>query len=179
MYYVPNLKRTILSMGQLMVHFGGLAELVKKEMVRGLPTVEFEKKFCEECVLGKHPRTSFPRTTEYRANEQLRLIHIDICGPITPKSFSGKRYFISFIDDFSRKTWVYFLKEKSEVFQVFKRFKAMVEKETGMPIKSVRSNRGGEFISSELMKYCGEQGIRRFLTAPYSPQQNGVVERKN
>ena len=141
------------------LHFGGLAELVKKEMVRGLPTVEFEKKFCEECVLGKHPRTSFSRTAEYRAKEQLGLIHTDICGPITPESFSGKRYFISFIDDFSRKTWVYFLKEKSEVFQVFKRFKAMVEKETGMPIKSVRSDRGGEFISSELMKYCEkEQG---------------------
>jgi len=161
------------------LHFGGLAELVKKEMVRGLPTVEFEKKFCEECVLGKHPRTSFLRTAEYRAKEQLRLIHIDICGPITIESFSGKRYFISFIDDFSRKTWVYFLKEKSEVFQVLKRFKAMVEKETSMPIKSVRSDRGGEFISFELMKYCEEQRIRRFLTAPYSPQQNGVAESKN
>jgi len=108
--------------------------------------VEFEKKFCEECVLRKHPRTSFSRTAEYRAKEQLRLIHTDICGPITHESYSGKRYFIYFIDDFSRKTWVYFLKEKSEVFQVFKRFKAMVEKEIDMPIKSVRSDRGGEFI---------------------------------
>ena len=86
------------------LHFGGLAELVKKEMVRGLPTVEFEKKFFEECMLGKHIRTSFPRTAEYWAKEQLRLIHINICGPITPESFSGKRYFISFIDYFSRKT---------------------------------------------------------------------------
>ena len=154
--------------------FGGLAKLVKKEMVRGLPTMKFEKKFCEECVLGKHPRTSFSRTAEYRAKEQLRLIHIDIYRPITPKFFSVERYFISFIDDFSRKTWVYFLKEKSEVFQVFKRFKAMVEKETNMHIKYVKSNRGGE-----LLKYCEEQRIRRFLTTPYSPQQNGVAERKN
>ena len=61
--------------------------------------------------------------------EQLRLILTDICGQITPESFSGKMYFISFIDVFSRKTWVYFFKEKSEMFQVFKRFKAMVEKE--------------------------------------------------
>jgi len=122
------------------LHFGGLAELVKKEMVRGLPTVEFEMKFCEECLIGKHPRTLFPRTAEYRAKEQLILINTDICGLITSESFSGKRYFISFIDDFSRKTWVYFLKEKCEVFQVFKRFKAMVEKETVMPIKSVRSD---------------------------------------
>jgi len=90
------------------LHFGGLAKLVKKMMVRGLPTVEFEKKFCEECVLEKHPRTSFSRTVEYRAKEQLRLIHTNICGLITLESFSGKMYFISFIDDFSRKTWVYF-----------------------------------------------------------------------
>ena len=75
------------------LHFDGLAELVKKEMVQGLPTVEFEKKFCEECVLGKHPRTSFPRTAEYWAKEQLKLIHTDICGPITPESFSGKKVF--------------------------------------------------------------------------------------
>jgi len=161
------------------LHFGGLVELVKKEMVQGLLTVEFEKKFCEKSIFGKHLRTSFPSTAEYQAKEQLRLIHTDICGTITPESFSGKRYFISVIDDFSRKIWVYFLKEKSEVFQVFKKFKERVEKEIDMPIKSVRSGRGGEFISSELMKYCEEQGIRKFLTAPYSPHQNGVAERKN
>ena len=66
--------------------------------------MEFEKKFCEECVLGKHLRTSFSRTVEYQAKEQLKLIHTDICGSITPESFSGKRYLNSFIDDFSRKT---------------------------------------------------------------------------
>ena len=102
-----------------------------------------------------------------------------MCGPITPESFSGKRYFISFVDDFSRKTWVYFLKEKSEVFKVFKKFRVMVEKETNKHIKAVRSDRGGEFTSTEFMKYCDEHGIRRFLTASYSPQQNGVAERKN
>ena len=85
------------------LHFGGLVELVKKEMVQGLLTVEFEKKFCEKSIFGKHLRTSFPSTAEYQAKEQLRLIHTDICGTITPESFSGKRYFISFINDFSRK----------------------------------------------------------------------------
>ena len=70
--------------------------------------MEFEKKFCEKCVLEKLPRTSFPRTAEYRAKEQLRLIHTNICGPITLESFSGKKYFISFIDDFSRITLLYF-----------------------------------------------------------------------
>ena len=78
-----------------------------------------------------------------------------------------------------KKTWVYLLKEKSKAFEVFKKFKVMVEKATSRQIKYVRSDRGGEYTSTNFMKYCEEQGIRRFLTAPYSPQQNGVPERKN
>lgn len=128
---------------------------------------------------GKHARASFQKKAKYQAKHPLELIHTDICGPIIPESFSGKRYFISFIDDFSRKTWVYFLKEKSETFEVFKKFKMMVEKATGRHIKSVRSDRGGEYTSTAFMDYCEEHGIRRFLTASYSPQQNGVAERKN
>ena len=92
--------------------------------------MDYKGKFCEECVLSKHVRTSFPKKAQYSAKKPLKLIHIDICGPITPKSFSGKRYFITFIDDFSQKTWVYFLKEKSEAFEVLKKFKVMVEKKT-------------------------------------------------
>jgi GAG-pre-integrase domain len=119
------------------LHHGGLKELAKKNMMHGLPDMDYEVKFCEECVLGKQTRTSFQKKAEYRAKHTLELIHTDICGPITPESFSGKRYFISFIDDFSRKTWVYFLKEKSEAFEVFKKFKVMVEKVTGRHIKTV------------------------------------------
>jgi len=86
------------------LHFGRLTELVQKEMVRGLPNKEFKKNFFENCVLGKHQRASFPKTIEYQVKEQLGLVHTDVCGPITPVSFSGKRYFLTFIDDFSRKT---------------------------------------------------------------------------
>lgn len=161
------------------LNFEGLAELSRKELVHGLRGVEFDKKFCEACVLEKHSRTSFPSSSEYKAKEQLGLIHTDLCGPISSASFSGKKYFISFIDDFSRKTWVYFLQEKSKAFEAFKRFKVMVEKETNKQIKALRSDRGGEFTSAEFMEYCEEQGTKRFLTAPYSPQQNGVAERKN
>nr|KYP31898.1 Retrovirus-related Pol polyprotein from transposon TNT 1-94 [Cajanus cajan] len=161
------------------LHFGGLTELVKKEMVFGLPSMEFEKIFCEDCVIGKHARTSFPRNSEYQAKEQLGLVHTDLCGPITPESFSGKRFFVSFIDNFSRKTCVYFLKEKAEVFEIFKKFRALVEKETGKVIKAFQFDRGGEFTSAMFARYYEEHGVRQFLTAPYSPQQNGVTERKN
>ncbi|CAJ2652499.1 unnamed protein product [Trifolium pratense] len=161
------------------LHHTGLKRLAEKNMVHGLLDMDYEGKFCEECVLSKQTRTSFQKKAEYQAKHILELIHTDICGPITPESFSGKRYFITFIDDFSRKTWVYFLKEKSEEFEVFKKFKVMVEKPTDRHIKAVRSDRGGEYTSTAFMKYCEDLGIRRFLTAPYSPQQNGVAERKN
>ena len=147
-------------------------------MVHGLPNMDFEGKFCEECMLKKHARNSIQKKAEFWAKQPLELIYTDTCGPITPESFSRKRHFISFIDDYSRKTWVYILKEKSEAFEVFKKFKVMVEKATGRHIKAVRSDRGGENTSTAFMMYYEEQGIRRFLTATYTPQQNGVVERE-
>ena len=147
-------------------------------MVHGLPNMDFEGKFCEECVLNKHG-TSIQKKAEFWTKQPLKLIHTDICGPITLKSFSGKRYFIFFIIDYLRKTWAYLMKEKSEAFEVFKRFEVMVEKATGRHIKAVQSDRGGEYTSTAFMEYCEEQRIRRFLTASYTPQQNGVAERKN
>ena len=87
-------------------------------------------------------------------------------GPIKPRSNRNKRYFPSFIDDFTRKTWIYFLHEKSKAFAMFRTFKPCVD-------------RGGELTSNEFKEFCKVQGISRQLTAPYTPQQNGVVEREN
>ena len=109
----------------------------------------------------------------------LELVHSDLCGLIKPTSNGGKRYFISFIDDFSRKTWVYFLQEKSEAFTAFQMFKALVEREADSQIKILRTDRGGEFNSQEFGSFCKNHGIRKQLTAAYTPQQNGVCERKN
>jgi len=150
-YYVPDLKSNILSMGQLKdkndqvianvemtknrifkldlknvqekclqvntkdkawlwhlrfrhLHYGALNKLAKNKMVHGFPNMDYIKKFCEDCVLGKQARTTFQKKAEYHARRYLKLIHTDICGPITPKSFSEKRYFITFIDDYIRKT---------------------------------------------------------------------------
>ncbi|KAK2411591.1 putative mitochondrial protein [Trifolium repens] len=161
------------------LNFGGLELLSKKEMVRGLPNINHPNQVCEGCLLGKQFKMSFPKESSSRAQKPLELIHTDVCGPIKPRSLGKSNYFLLFIDDYSRKTWVYFLKEKSEVFENFKKFKAQVEKESGLIIKSVRSDRGGEFTSKEFLKYCEDNGIRRQLTVPRSPQQNGVAERKN
>ena len=109
----------------------------------------------------------------------LELIHADICGPIDPISNSGKRYILCFIDDYSRKVWVYLLLEKSEALECFKSFKKMVEKEAERSIKCLRTDRGGEFVSSNFKAFCEEEGIKRQLTTAYTPHQNGVAERKN
>ena len=145
----------------------------------GLPQINCPSQVCEECVVGKHNRDRFPTGKAWRARNPLELIHSDICGPINPVSNGKKRYFISFIDDFSRKTWVYFLQEKSEALPAFKSFKALAENETGRTIKILRSDRGGEYNSKDFESFCALHGIRRQLTTAYTPQQNGVSERKN
>jgi transposase InsO family protein len=97
-------------------------------------------------------------------------------------SIGGKyRYYISFIDDFSRKTWIYFLKGKTseEVLRKFQEFKVLVENQSGKKIKVLRSDNGGEYTSHAFKKFCAGAGIKRELTVPYTPQQNGVSERKN
>ena len=161
------------------LNYKALNTLSCKEMVVGLPTLEHPQKTCLTCLIRKQTWRSFPNKNSWKASRQLQLVHSDICGPIQPTSNSSKRYFLSFIDDFARKTWVYFLHEKSEALAVFKKFKARVEKETGTSITCLRTDRGGEFLSREFEVFCQTQGIRRQLTTSYTPKQNGVAERKN
>jgi hypothetical protein len=94
-------------------------------------------------------------------------------------SVGGNRYFITFIDDYSRMCWVYFLRNKSGALNVFKKFKAFVELQSGHKLKKLRSDRGGEYTSKEFEEFCEKQGMERQLTVAYSPQQNGVAERRN
>ncbi|CAL2236277.1 unnamed protein product [Prunus armeniaca] len=153
--------------------------LANQDMVHGLPSLEKDFAVCEGCKLGKQHRDSFPAESTWRAQFPLELVHTDICGPMQIASMSGNRYFLLFIDDYTRMAWVYFLRNKSNTFECFKKFKAMTELQSGHKVKSLRSDRGGEFMSNEFLAYCSEAGIQRQLTVAYSPQQNGVVERKN
>lgn len=107
------------------------------------------------------------------------LVHSDVYSPNEVASLGGKRYLVTFIDDFSRYTVVYFLKEKSEVEEHLKIYVAMVKNKFGVKPKVIRSDRGGEYICGENDYYLKLEGISVQLTSGYSPQQNGVAERKN
>ena len=95
------------------------------------------------------------------------------------KSVGNSRYYVTFIDDSTRKVWVYFLKNKSDVFSVFKRWKTEVENQTGLKVKSLKSDNGGENDSQEFKDFCSKHGIRTIKTIPETPEQNGVAERMN
>jgi hypothetical protein len=105
------------------------------------------------------------------------LIHSDVPASIT--SFNGYRYYILFVDDYTRFNWLYLLKQKSDVFTTFKNFKATVENEFSKQIKFLRTNCGGEYTSNEFNAFCASNGITYHLSCPHTPQQNGIVERKH
>ncbi|KAI3721795.1 hypothetical protein L2E82_32813 [Cichorium intybus] len=161
------------------LHIQGLQLLKNKQMVDDLPVIKSLEKVCESCMAGKQSRKSFPVEKAKRADDILEIVHADLWGPMRTESLAGSKYFLLFTDDFSRMSWVYFLKYKSESFEYFRKFKALVEKQSGKALKVLRTDRGGEFTSKEFDAFCDEQGIKRQLTAPYTPEQNGVAERKN
>lgn len=150
----------------------------RKDMVQGLPTLKNENISCDGCALGKQHRSEFPINSNQRKRSILELVHTYVCGPMQTKSLGGASYFLIFTDDCSRYTWVYLLRNKSEVFECFKEFKVMVEKQTAHNIKILRSDQGGEYTSDNFVKYCKDNGVIKQYTVPHSPEQNGVVERK-
>jgi hypothetical protein len=106
-------------------------------------------------------------------------VHSNVCGPMSSTSLTGCEYFVTFIDDFSRKNWIYFMKTKDEVFSRFQEFKALVENAIRRNINVLRLDNGGEYIGKAFKEFCAQEGIKKELTVPYNPQQNGVAERKN
>lgn len=148
-------------MGHL--HHGALRIL--KKIVTGVPKLSTKPDdVYKGCVMGKYARSN------NRAKSVLGLIQSDICGPMSTRALSGAKYFVTFIDDHSRKTWIYFLKTKDEVFDQFKEFKALVENLIGKRIKTLRSNNVGEYIDKDFIEFYAREGIKREWTAPYNPE---------
>ncbi|GJU37351.1 retrotransposon protein, putative, ty1-copia subclass [Tanacetum coccineum] len=136
----------------------------------------FEK--CVPCMSGKMARKPYTHQVE-RAKDLLGLIHTDVCGPFKITSRQGASYFVTFTDDFSRYGYVYLLKHKHEVFETFKVFQKEVENQLGKTIKLLRSDRGGEYMSQEFLDHLKDYGIITHRSPLYTPQHNGVSERRN
>ena len=161
------------------LNFKDLNLIHAKDIVTGLPQVRIPKSVCDHCMISKQTRASFSNYTPTRANDLLHVVYSDVCGPFEVLSLGGKRFFVSFVDEFSRKMWTYLLKVKSEVFENLKKFTAMTEKQSRKKLKILRTNGGGKFNSIEIEAFCTDKGILHEVTAPYTPQHNGVVERRN
>jgi transposase InsO family protein len=156
------------------INYKALPYICKEFM--GLPKLKVDHEgVCNGCAQGKNIKNPFPKRHN-KAEGVLELIHSEVSGPMPSSSISGYVYYVSFIDDYSRNTWVYFLKSKDEVFSKFKEFKALMENISEKNIKILRLDNGGEYTSKEFMNFCKYVGIKRELTTPYNPQQNGVAK---
>lgn len=157
-----------------------ISKISKNHIVDGLPNIVFEKdKICDACQMGKQVKNSFHSKKHISTTRPLQLLHMDLFGPSRTASLNGKHYAFVIVDDFSRFTWVLFLAFKDETLKVFKNFCKKVQNELGSSIVSIRSDHGGEFDNIELEKFCNKNGFDHNFSAPRTPQQNGVVERKN
>jgi len=157
-----------------------ISKISKLDLVRGLSKINFEKdKVCEAFVKGKQVKSSFHPKDFISTKRPIELLHIDLFGPISIESLGGKRYGFVIVDDFSRFTWVLFLKHKYDSFETFKTFCKQVQNEKETHIISVRSDHGREFENSSFEQFFSENGVSHNFSCPRTPQQNGVVERKN
>lgn len=136
------------------------------------------KVICITCQEGKQTRNYFSSEGS-RAKEKLELVHSDVCGPMEVPSLGGACYFVTFIDDFTGKVFVYLLSNKSEVFKKFKEFKTFVENQLSTTIKIFRTDNGREYLSNDFQTFLKKSGIAHQASVPYTPQQNGLAERMN
>ena len=153
------------------VHELRLKKCVESESVGGINIKKMtELSFCEGCLAGKMCRKPFPAMGEIRSTRRLQLVHSSVCGPMHTPSIGRAKYFVTFIDDYTRYCAVHFMKHNSEVLEKFIEFEASVTNGVGKAIGTLRTDNGGEYLYTELQNYLKEKGIRHELTVPHSPQ---------
>lgn len=154
-------------------------QLVASDMVIGLPKLPIPDKICEVCLFGKQPRNAYSSYLPMTTSNVLNVIHSNVCAPFEVPSLGGKKYFTSFVDEYSRMMWLYLIKSKDEVLSSFKKFRVMIEKQCRIAIKILWTDGGKEYTSKAFKFYCEKHGILHEVTTPYTPQHNELVERIN
>ncbi|GJX79926.1 retrovirus-related pol polyprotein from transposon TNT 1-94 [Tanacetum coccineum] len=194
-YYVEGLNHNLFSVGQFCdadlevafrkstlshLNFDYINLLSKKDVVIGLPKLKYVKDhLCSSCEVSKAKRSSFKSKTVPSSKGRLNLLHIDLCDLMRVASMNRKKYILVIVDDYSRYTWTLFLRSKDETPEVLKDFLMMIQRNLQAPVISVCTDRGTEFLNKTLNAFFKEEGIEHQTSTPRTPEQNGVVERRN
>nr|GFC07066.1 retrovirus-related Pol polyprotein from transposon TNT 1-94 [Tanacetum cinerariifolium] len=162
------------------LNFGAINYLARQGLVRGLPKLKFKKDhLCSACAMGKSAKKTHKPKSEDTNQEKLYLLHMDLCGPMRVESINGKKYILVIVDDYSRFTWVKFLRSKDETPTFIIKFLKMIQVQLNVRVRRIRTDNGTEFVNQTLRDYYEEVGISHETSVARSPQQNGVVERRN
>nr|GFC18472.1 retrovirus-related Pol polyprotein from transposon TNT 1-94 [Tanacetum cinerariifolium] len=161
------------------LNFGAINHLARQCLVRGLMKLKFEKDhLCSACAMGKSIKKTHKPKSKDTNQEKLYLLHMDLCGPMHVESVNGKKYILVIVDDYSRFTWVKFLRSKDETPTFIIKFLKMIQVRLNVPVRRIRTDNGTEFVNQTLRDYYEEVGISHETSVGRSPQQNGVVERE-
>nr|GEW87671.1 putative ribonuclease H-like domain-containing protein [Tanacetum cinerariifolium] len=162
------------------LNFNTINDLARNDLVVGLPKFKFHKEhLCPSCEQGKRKRASHPPKLVSNSRQRLHLLHINLCGPMRIANINGKRYVLVIVDDYSRYTWIHFLRSKDEALEVIINFLKRITVLLKSPIIIIRTNNGTEFKNQVLKEYFDTIGISHQMSTVRTLQQNGVVERRN
>jgi len=146
-------------------------KLSKSQLIKGLPDLDYHSDaLCGACQKGKIVKTSFQAKDIVSTSRPLELVHIDLFGPVTTESLYGSKYGLNIVDDYSRWTWVQFLRSKDCAYDVFSNFCTQIQSEKEMNILKVRSDHGGEFENEPFESFCEKHGIIHEFSSPRTPQ---------
>ena len=159
------------------MHNGYFGQLVRGPHITG---ISFEKdRVCSACVAGKQLKKSHPLKNIVTTSRPLELLHLDLFGPSHYDTLGGSKYGLVIVDDYSKYSWVFLLKSKDETYREFIVFAKKAQRMYESEIKAIRTDNGTEFKTYTMQEFVDDEGIKHEFSAPYTPQQNGVVERKN
>nr|GEV69381.1 retrovirus-related Pol polyprotein from transposon TNT 1-94 [Tanacetum cinerariifolium] len=163
-----------------LLNFDTINLLSKNDIVTGLPKLKFVKDhLCSSCELGKAKRMSFQSKTTPSSKRRLQLLHMDLCGPMQVESINGRKYVLVIVDDYSRYTWTHFLRSKDETPEVLINFLRLVQRGLHAQVRTVRTDKGMEFLNKTLHAYFAAEGINHQTSVARTTKQNGVIERRN